>query len=58
MKIISFRTVRIYHLYSSLTMNAAAPDGAPPRRITNKKNTISLPVPPCLKEALRRVSIA
>jgi len=37
MKTISFRTVRIYHLYSSVTMNAAAPDEAPPRRISNKK---------------------
>jgi hypothetical protein len=35
-KIISFRIVRIYLLYSSVTMNAAAPDKAPPRRISNK----------------------
>jgi hypothetical protein len=32
-------------------MNAAAPEGTPPRRIANfQKN---LPVPPCLGEALR-----
>ncbi len=35
MKITSFRTVRMYHLSSSGTMNAAAPEGTPPRRIGN-----------------------
>ncbi len=30
-------------------MNAAAPGGTPPRRISNEKNTINLFVPPCLK---------
>jgi hypothetical protein len=40
-------------LYPSVTMIAAAPDGAPPRRIgakIEKKTTC----PPCLGEALRR----
>ncbi len=35
MKITSFLTVRMYHLSSSGTMNAAAPEGTPPRRIGN-----------------------
>jgi hypothetical protein len=48
----------MYHLSSSGTMNAAAPEGTPPRRISHKKNTMRLPVPPCIGEALRRVSIA
>jgi hypothetical protein len=39
-------------LYPSGTMIAAAPDGAPPRRIGDySKKT---PGPPCLGEALRR----
>jgi hypothetical protein len=36
-------------------MNAAAPDGAPPRRINYRKNYLkNLLAPPCLGEALRR----
>jgi len=38
------------------TMNAAAPDGAPQRRI--RLIIRKLPVPPCLGEALRRVTLA
>ena len=37
------------------TMNAAAPDGAPPRRISDEKQMYGqCPAPPCLGEALRR----
>jgi hypothetical protein len=40
---------------SSITMNPAAPDGAPQRRIKYlNKNTEKLLAPPCLGEALRR----
>ena len=34
-------------------MNAAAPEGTPPRRISDKEIQ-KLPAPPCLGEALRR----
>ncbi len=43
-----------------VAMNAAAPDGAPPRRIRTVKNNFFLRpgsnhlAPPCLEEALRR----
>ena len=40
----------------SFTMIAAAPEGSPPRRISNKQFKKN-PCPPCLKEALRRGSI-
>ena len=36
-------------------MNAAAPEGTPPRRIRIDKFLKDLPAPPCLGEALRRV---
>jgi hypothetical protein len=38
-------------------MGAAAPDGAPPRRFSNEKIERTPLGPPCLGEALRRVSI-
>jgi hypothetical protein len=38
------------------TMIAAAPEGSPPRRISNKQFKKN-PCPPCLGEALRRCSI-
>jgi hypothetical protein len=37
-------------------MNAAAPIGTPPRRISNQKNPYP-PVVPCFGEVLRRESI-
>ena len=37
-------------------MIAAAPEGSPPRRISNKQLK-KIPAPPCLGEALRRGSI-
>ena len=40
--------------YPSATMNAAAPDGAPLRRIGDYQKN---PFPPCLGEALKRGSI-
>jgi len=40
----------------SIMMNAATPDGAPPWRIRNIKNS-KPPAPPCLGEALRRVTL-
>ena len=49
-KIISYekRIIQVlfgdYHINSSVMMNAAAPDGAPPLRISDKK----LSYPPCL----------
>jgi len=46
---------KLLALYSSGVMNAAAPDGAPPRRINNYSKIP--PAPPCLAEALRRESI-
>ena len=39
--------------YPSVTMIAAAPDGAPPQRVTKNQKT---PCPLCLGEALRRGS--
>jgi hypothetical protein len=42
----------VNHFNSSVTMNAAAPDRAPPRRISDKK--IKTPRPPFLGEALMR----
>jgi hypothetical protein len=36
-------------------MNAAAPEGTPPRRIGNYNIPRELIAPPCLGEALRRV---
>jgi hypothetical protein len=36
-----------------LTINAAAPDGAPPQRISDE-NLVNPPVPLCLGEVLRR----
>ncbi len=38
-----------------IAMNAAAPEGAPPRRINDETPLIA---PPCLGEALRRGTIA
>jgi hypothetical protein len=38
-------------------MNATAPDGAPPRRISNLKISANLVVPPCPGEALGRVTL-
>ena len=37
-------------------MNAAAPEGTPPRR-TGDKNSGNFPARPCLGEALRQVSL-
>ena len=38
-------------------MNAAAPDGTPPRRIRDLNNIRNLHAPPCPGGALRRVTI-
>jgi hypothetical protein len=41
---------------ASYGMNAAAPEGTPPRRINNKYSKKNFPDPPCPGEALRRVT--
>ncbi len=38
-------------------MNAAVPDGTPPRRISSKQTLTELTDPPCLGEALRRATV-
>ena len=40
-----------------LKINAAAPDGAPPRRISNQMSEKTF-APPCLGEALRRGTLS
>ena len=60
----SMKIVRLkYHSWADkclfdIAMNAAAPEGTPPRRINYEKFEQPFSVPPCLGEALRRVSLA
>jgi len=54
--------MRIHVSPFSIMMNAAAPEGTPPRRISHKDWQNFIPpkdfiVPPCLGEALRRVTL-
>ncbi len=47
--------LRDYQKLLNITINAAAPDGAPPWRINDENR--NHPDPPCLGEALRRVTL-
>ncbi|MGA8379100.1 MAG: hypothetical protein WB759_08405, partial [Methanoregula sp.] len=46
--------MRVVTFVLPIAMNAAAPDGAPPRRIRNDKTALA---PPCPERALRRGGI-
>jgi hypothetical protein len=46
--------MRVYHLNSSVTLNAAAPKRDAPAAVLGTVNAKNLLAPPCLGEALRR----